>query len=145
MADENTLTDGDVPESFWSVSDKFISDDTLRLLHSEMCSKLRQENPHADSLELMAIERICSLYFYLRFMESSGRSRGDAAYKNLMQVWMNMAADLRKSRIGSQDEDQIRGEILTGVSRAVTAALQGIDPDTASTVKRRIVERLERV
>lgn len=147
MSDVNSLEADGLPEGFWSVPETFIADPGLRLMHADMCVRLRQENPGADTLELVTIERIASLYFYLRSRElaGAGAMRSDAAYKDMLKLFTNMAADLRKGRIGSQEADEIRAEILTGVSKAVKGALQGIDPEVAGVVKKRIVERLGNV
>lgn len=143
MSDHNTLTDDGIPQEFWNVPEDFIADENLRFLHADMCSRLRRENPDADGLELMAIERVVSLFFYMRYKESTGNMGTDTAYKGMMQMWVVMAADLRKTRLGSTDEITIRAEIMKGVVRAVNGALEGFEPDVVKTVKRRIVERLE--
>lgn len=143
--DVNSLTEDGLPDAFWSVSDKFIGDDVLRMMHAELSARLRNENPHADTLELMAIERIASLYFYLRSRENAGAIRSDQAYKSMLQMWASMAADLRKSREANADVDQVRAEILTSVARAVKDAFAGLDPEFAGVAKRRIAERLDKV
>jgi hypothetical protein len=141
----NTLTDGGVPEEFWAVPEQFISDDTLRFLHTEMCVRLREDNPDADTLELMAIERVCSLYFYMRAKEGQGTFSSDTAYKGMMQLWVVMAADLRKARTGQADEASIKADVLKTVGKAVNGAFEGLEPEVAVTVRRRLMESLERV
>ena len=148
MSDQVNALDADgLPEGFWAVPENFIGDESLRFLHSEMCARLRRENPGADTLELMAIERIATLYFYLRSRElaGAGAMRSDAAYKDMLKLFTNMATELRKSRVEKADENVIREQILTDVSKAIHSAFQGVDIDTAKVVKKRIAERLENV
>jgi hypothetical protein len=142
---ENRLTDGGIPDDFWAVPEEFISDENLRFLHADICAKLRADNPDADTLEILAIERVTSLYFYMRAKEMSGTFSSDTAYKGMMQLWTVMAADLRKTRTGTADAQAVKDEVLKDVVRAVNGAFDGLEPEVASTVKRRIAERLERV
>lgn len=145
MSDENSLTDGGVPEEFWSVPENFISDHGLRLLHADTCRRLRDDNPEADTLEVMAIERIASLYFYMRSKEIQGNFGSDTAYKGMMSLWVSMASDLRKSRLGGADEATVRRDVLRQVVSAVNGAFNGMEPEVAKTIKARIAERLEQV
>lgn len=139
---ENTLTSNDIPAEFWSVPEKFIRDDSLRLLHAEVCSRLRDENPDADMLELMAIERVTSLFFYMRDRERSGGLDNAQAYKSMMSLWVTMAADLRKNRAGSADEEAIRSSVMKDVVTATRKALEGLEPEIANTVRIRFAESL---
>ena len=145
MTEQNSLTNGGVPDEFWSVPEQFIPDENLRFLHADACARLRSDNPDADTLELMAIERVTSLYFYMRSKEASGTFNSDTAYKGMMQLWVAMAADLRKARVETADEASVRADVLKTVARAVNGAFEGLEPDVAVMVKRRIAERLERV
>lgn len=142
MSDANKLDGDDIPQDFWAVPEKFIKDEGLRLLHSIVCSRLREENPEADTLELMAIERVASLFFYMRDRERGGGLDTAAAYKSMLSLWVNMATDLRKSRIVQADADEIRKDVIASVSAAVRSAFEGADPEIARTYKRRIAERL---
>jgi len=143
MSDQtNSLADGGVPDDFWSVPESFIKDENLRLLHSIVCARLRQENPDADTLELMAIERVTSLFFYMRDRESAGAMGRDQAYKAMMQLWVTMAADLRKTRIGVADESKIREGIYADVVRGIKNAVRGMEPEVAQTVRKRLVESI---
>jgi hypothetical protein len=142
VSDENTLIEGSVPPEFWAVPEKFIKDESLRLLHAEVCSRLRGENSDADTLELMAIERITSLFFYMRDRERIGGLASDAAYKSMLSLWVTMAADLRKSRSGLADEQSVRQSVMKDVASGVKKALQGLDPEVASVVRRRFAESL---
>lgn len=140
--DSNTLADGSVPTEFWAVPEKFITDEGLRLLHASICTRLRDENPDADTLEIMAIERIASLFFYMRDRERHGGIGSDSAYKSMMSLWVSMAAELRKSRMGLADEGVIREQVMSEVVTATRRAVQGLDPEVAGLVKRRFAEHL---
>lgn len=142
MTTENVLTDGAIPAEFWAVPEKFIKDESLRFLHAEVCARMRDENPGADTLELMAIERITSLFFYMRDRERLGGMASDSAYKSMMSLWVSMAADLRKSRSGLSEEEATRTRVLQDVANGIKSALKGMDPEVAIVVKRRIAESL---
>lgn len=145
MSDDNSLTGDGIPSEFWSVPEAFISDENLRFLHADACQRLRNDNPDADTLELMAIERVTSLYFYMRAKEASGNYNSDTSYKGMMQLWVSMAADLRKTRLGGADEANVRRDVLRQVVAAVNGAFNGMEPEIAKTIKARIAERLEAV
>ena len=142
MTDVNSLSTGGIPEEFWIVPEEFISDDSLRLLHADACSRLRHENQDADVLELMLIERVTSLYFYMRSKEGAGQINSDAAYKSMIQLWVAMAADLRKTRVNAVDQNAVRDSVTRDILQAVMGALSGIEPEVAGTIKRRIAERV---
>lgn len=136
------ILDTPLSADFWTVPEDFIESAPLRLLHADIVARLRAENEGADTLEMMLIERIASLYFYMRFKESSGSMSSDAAYKGMLQLWITMAADLRKGRAGEADEQTVRQEITQGMVRAINKSLNGMEPEVARMVKRRIAEHM---
>lgn len=143
-ADKNTLGMDNLPTTFWEPHQSVISDTNLRFLHAEMCARLRGESPGADTLELMAIERIATLYFLMRVKERRGQS-GDAPYRVYFQSWVTMASELRKHRSGSESLTKAREEVFRTVINAVNGALGEIDPPVAKKIRQRLSENLEKV
>lgn len=138
--DQNSLDNDGLPDNFWRVPNSFIEDDALRLLHAEVCVRLRNENSDADTLELMAIERVASLYIWMRNKENNSGFNSDTAYKDMIKLWTAMAADLRKTRIAVLDNAEAQAQIMTMLVGAINDALAGVEPEIANTVKRRIME-----
>ena len=140
--DRNTLDVG-LPASFWNVPEPFIPDETLRFLHSDLSVRLREDNPDADTLEMMAIERVASLYIWMRLKESSQGFNSDASYKSIIQLWTTMAADLRKTRTDHKTTAEAQAEIMEMLVGAINNALAGLEPEIANTVKRRVMESIQ--
>lgn len=140
MADETE--EAVLPPNFWSVPDQFIADEALRFLHAEVCARLRRETPDSDTLEQMAMERVASLYFYMRDREMKGGLNNASAYKSIMSLWVTMATDLRKARKADTDADLIRAEVTGEVVTAVKDALNGLEPEAAMLVQRRLRQSL---
>jgi hypothetical protein len=140
------MTDNDgeniLPTGFWAVPEQFIADQTLRFLHSEVLARLRHETPDADTLEQMCMERVASLYFYMRGREMSGGLNNAAAYKSIMALWVQMAADLRRNRRDDVNAEKIRAEVTGELVSAVKDSLKGLEPEVAMTVTRRLRQTL---
>lgn len=137
MTEQNVLSEG-VPAELWNVPETFIPKTELQFLHSELCARLREDNPDADTLELMAVERVASLYIWMRFKEGEEGFKSESSYKAMIQLWTTMAADLRKARTDHKTAAEAQGEIMKMLAGAINDALAGIDPEIANTVKRRI-------
>jgi hypothetical protein len=135
--DENIL-----PTGFWAVPEQFIADEGLRFLHSEVLARLRNETPDADTLEQMCMERVASLYFYMRGREMTGGLNNASAYKSIMALWVQMATDLRKVRRDDVNADKIRAEVTGDLISAVKDSLKGLEPEVAMTVTRRLRQTL---
>lgn len=144
MTDQNILSDG-IPNSLWNVPDTFIPNTELQFLHSDICARLRQDNLDADTLELLAIERVASLYIWMRHKESADGFKSDVSYKGMIQLWTTMAADLRKARTDHKTTAEAQHEIMSMLVGAINDALAGIDPEIANTVKRRIQAHMAEV
>ena len=142
--DQNTLSDG-VPVELWNVPETFIPNTELQFLHADICTRLREDNPDADTLELLAIERIASLYFWMRYKEGADGFKSDQSYKGMIDLWTKMAADLRKSRTDHKTTAEAQKEIMGMLVGAINDALAGIDPEIANTVKRRISSAMAEV
>ena len=144
MTDQNVLSDG-IPVELWNVPETFIPREELRFLHSEICARLREDNLDADTLELLAIERVASLYVWMRLKESETGFKSESSYKGMIQLWTTMAADLRKARTDHKTTAEAQTEIMGMLVGAINDALAGIDPEIANTVKRRISHAMAEV
>lgn len=131
-------TENILPPEFWQTPEQFIADDNLRFLHAEVCARLRRETPDADTLEQLCMERVASLYFYMRDRETKGGLNNATAYKSIMQLWVAMAADLRKARKEDSDVEKIRAEVTSDLVGAVRDSLQGLEPEIQMTITRRL-------
>lgn len=145
MTEQNTLAEG-IPVALWNVPETFIASEELRFLHSDICARLRNDNPDADTLELLAVERVASLYVWMRYKEGAeGGFKSDANYKSMIQLWTTMAADLRKARTDHKTTAEAQKEIMEMLVNAINDGLAGIDPEIANTVKRRIMAQMAEV
>lgn len=131
-----------LPTDFWASPEQFIANESLRFLHAEVIARLRTESPNADTLELMLLERVASLYFYMRDRETKGGLNNATAYKSIMQLWVAMAGELRKGRDKAKTEEEIRAEVTGELVGAVKNSLQGLEPEVAMTIQRRLRQTL---
>lgn len=132
---------GKVPADFWNL-ESFESKPHMKTIHEAIVSRLQLESPDADTLELMMMERVCFLYIYMRAAEvvgEDGKVTFDRAYKDMMSLWVSMAADLRKQRLRAEETQSIRMTIVSEVSRALKEALKGVDPDVAKSVQAKLI------
>lgn len=127
-----------LPDNFWNL-DSFQSKDALKEIHAAVVQRLQMESPDADTLELMMMERVCFLYIFMRAKEAPTEDAEgpsfDRTYKDMMSLWVSMAADLRKQRLRLEETQGIRASIVGEVSRALKEALKGVDPAVAQTVQ----------
>ena len=143
MADATVeaISTGKVPSEFWNL-DSFESKPHMKGIHEAIVARLQIESPDADTLELMMMERVCFLYIYMRAAEvvgEDGKVTFDRAYKDMMSLWVSMAADLRKQRLRAEETQSIRMTIVSEVSRALKEALKGVDPEVAKSVQSKLV------
>lgn len=132
---------GKIPKEFWNL-DAFAQKEDLKHIHEIVVQRLQIESPDADTLELMMMERVCFLYVYMRageVIDEDGKVAFDRAYKDMMSLWVSMAADLRKQRLRAEEMQSIRMTIVAEVSRALKVALKDVDPLVAKEVQLRLV------
>lgn len=137
----HAISSGKIPDNFWNLS-AFEHEPELKHTHTMVVERLQLESPDADTLELMMMERVCFLYIYLRAGEKvseDGKINFDRAYKDMMSLWVSMAADLRKQRLRAEETQGIRMSIISEVSRAIKEALKDVDPAVAKEVQTRLV------
>jgi pantoate kinase len=118
-----------LPDNFWSMnlSDTIVSTE-LQFLHAEIIARLKLEAPDADVLEQMLMERVAFLYVFIRAKETKNLFAHDRSYKETMQLWAGMAADLRKQRQTADALEVIKAQVVAEVAGAVDSALQTFDP-----------------
>lgn len=134
-----------LPESFWELPETFIDSPKVRDMYTELYKKLLRENPERDTIELMMIERAAALYAYMRSIEASQGFSNPTSYRQLSSLWQTMATDLRKTRSTNFDEAMVREEVTLQMVKVINESLQGFDPQTANTVRRRLAAAMESI
>ena len=132
-----------LPEGFWDLPQSFIDDPKIQKLYQSLYQQLLDENPDRDTIETMMIERAAALYSYMRYVESADGFNNPNNYRQLVSLWNSMANDLRKTRTVNFDEAKVREEISLEFVSMINAALQGFDPPTANTIRRRLANALD--
>jgi hypothetical protein len=133
------LSNGALPPEFWNL-DAFKNKPGLTEIHTAVVQRLQIESPDADTLELMMMERVCFLYIFMRAMETEGDELSfDRTYKDMMALWVGMAADLRKQRLRAEEESSIRMAIVSEISKALKIALKDVDPTIRDVVQTKLV------
>ena len=132
-----------LPDNFWEVPSSFIQDASIRKIYQVTYQRMLEENPDRDTFETLLIERAASLYSYLRQLESTTGYQNDLNYRQLMGLWQAMAQDMRKSRVGNVSEAKIRDEIAMEYIQIIDAAVRGLSPEIANTVRNRILTQLK--
>jgi hypothetical protein len=154
----------ELPKDFWNFPKALIPDTKMQTLHKETIKKLREENDSADTLELMLIERIATLYFIIRCKEAATvyadkveeegneekaeqvrKSRGfenERMYRDLQTLWNTMVGDLRKSRSGQIEVERIKGQITEMFAQGIKDALADLPPSTRLVVQNRLADVL---
>ena len=146
MTDETTevvalISEGKLPKDFWSLGD-FEGGEGLKDLHNALVQQLQVEAPDADTLELMMMERVCFLYIYMRAKEQGNAAEVTnftRAYKDMLSLWVGMAADLRKTRMRQEEMSSMRMAIVTEIGRVLKSALKDVDPAISAKVQTSLV------
>lgn len=133
-----------LPDGFWNVPESFIEDPELREMYHVIYSNLLKENEDLDTIEALLIERAAALYVYIRNNERSNGYSNSTDYRQLSQLWNNMATDLRKTRTSNVDVAQIRSEIMDEFTEIIIDAMKGFEPNIQATIKRRLLTALEK-
>lgn len=134
------------PQELFNLPEEFIEDPGLRLLHAEVCARLLSDQPDADMLDVMIIERTTTAYFYVRQKELAGSDAlHPATYKNIIRMWLELATELRKKRLESFSELEVKEKIVGAVVGALNESIYGLDPVIAKTVRDRMVLALDSV
>jgi hypothetical protein len=133
------LRENRLPAEFWNL-DAFEERSHLRDIHGLVVDRLQAEAPDADTLELMLMERVSFLYIFMRARESQNEELNfDRTYKDMMALWVSMAADLRKQRLRAEETSSIRMMIVSEVTKALKEALKDVDPVIANQVQTKLV------
>lgn len=130
-----------LPADFWNL-EAFNERTNLRDIHALVVERLQNEAPDADTLELMLMERVSFLYIFMRASELPAEGeeiKFDRNYKDMMSLWVSMAADLRKQRLRAEETSSIRMMIVSEVSKALKEALKDVDPSIANAVQTKLI------
>lgn len=129
----------------WSVPEAFIPDPDLRQLYDLVIAQLLSDNPDADGLERLMIERIGAVYMFIRYRESVGDVDSLTAYHKNLELWAKLVDQLRRKRIDNAVDDSNKQKILTGVQTAFQKTLQGMEPELANHIRQRFAKNLSEV
>lgn len=133
-----------LPAEFYAQPSEAIGDEALQLIYSEVVARLQQENPDADTIESMMIERVAFLYVHIRHKETKKLFAHDRSHKETLQLWVTMAAQLQKKRTQEQDLEEIKDKIVGAVQLAVMDATKAALPlDMRKDFQEKFLEELE--
>ena len=131
------------PGELFDLPEDFITDEGLRILHAEVCARLLADQPDADMLDVLIIERVATAYFYVRQKEASGTDMSPATYKNIIKMWLEVATELRKKRLEAFTESEVKDKVAALVVGALNDSIYGLDPVIGKTIRDRMVMALE--
>lgn len=136
---------GNLPAEFWEQPDRFIFDDALKLVYAEVVRRLREDLRDWGSpstLQYMLAERTAALY--IRMRQKEGDPDGfdnDRAYKETMQLWVQMASQLGAKR-SEVNPDEIRQAVLKEVAKAITKVTRDMPADLGRTVRAQLIDAI---
>ena len=115
-----------LPADMWIAPEKVVSDPALQLLHSQLVARLREEMPDADTLLLMQIERVVTLYCYTRQKEIKGTFAHDRSHKETVQLWAQMVSDVRKFKKSDLEVESAVTEAIASVAQNIASTIQSL-------------------
>lgn len=135
---------GNLPAEFWEQPEALIAQDSLKLVYAEVARRLREDLREwgtPSTLQLMLAERTAALYIHMRQKESSAEGfANDRAYKETIQLWVQMASQLGKTSKGDVDPEEIRRTVLKEVARAIKNVTKDMPADLGRTVRAQLIE-----
>lgn len=140
---QSNLNQFGFPPELFEVPEEFISDQTLRIMHAEVCARLLRDHPDSDMLDVLMVERVATTYFYMRQRERNGTAGNPVNYKAMVKMWQDVAVELRKKRAEAITESAVKEKVAGLVVDALNDAIYGLDPLVARTVRDKMVEALE--
>lgn len=137
---------GGLPPEFWTQPEALIQDDSLKLVYAEISRRMREDlrvMKTPTTLEYMLAERVTALYMHIRQKETTSSFAHDRAYKETMQLWVQMAAQLRVHDSKAADDPEIiRRQVLKDVARAITRVTSEMPEDLGRKVRAQLVDAL---
>lgn len=135
---------GGLPPEFWTQPEALITDDALKLVYAEVSRRIRadlREIKHPTTLEYMLAERVTALYMHIRQKETNSSFAHDRAYKETMQLWVQMAVQLNAKQ-SSVDPEAVRQQVFKEVSKAIIKVTSGMPEDLGRSVRMQLAEAL---
>lgn len=137
---------GGLPPEFWTQPEALINDPALKLVYAEISRRMRDDLRSMrtpTTLEYMLAERTTALYMHIRQKETASAFAHDRAYKETMQLWVQMATQLRAhDSKNSDDPDAMRRQILKDVARAITRVTSEMPEELGRKVRAQLVDAL---
>ncbi len=131
--------------ALWNVPEAFIPDEGLQDLYELLATQLRQDNPDADTLEIIMIERVAALYVFLRYRELTGDTGSLTAYHKNIELWAKLVDQLRRKRVDNSTDEVAKSKMLAGVSEAFQKTLTGLEPEVAAHIRQKFAKNLSEV
>ena len=138
---------GGLPAEFWEQPAGVIAQDALKLVYAEVVRRLREdlrEYGVPSTIQYMLAERTAALYIHIRQKEADPEGfSNDRAYKETMQLWVQMASQLGKpTGKGDVDPEQIRNTVLKEVAKAINVVTRDMPADLGRTVRSQLIEAI---
>jgi len=125
------------PSEMWVLSEAVTDEPGFKLLHTQIIARLRDEIPgiENDTLGLMLLERVVTLYVTIRSKEAKKSFAHDRAYKETLQLWAQMSGDLRKGRGADAAVTSAVTNTVSDIAMAIHDALQNLDVPNEVKIK----------
>jgi hypothetical protein len=137
---------GGLPPEFWTQPEALIQDPALKLVYAELSRRMREDLRLVKvptTLEYMLAERTTALYMHIRQKETTSSFAHDRAYKETMQLWVQMASQLRQHEAkASDDPEAIRRQVLKDVAKAITQVTTEMPEDLGRKVRAQLIDAL---
>lgn len=130
-------------DEFFAQPEKPLGDESHQLIYAEVVSRLREENPQGDTLELMLIERIAFLYVYIRVKEATGSFAHDRSYKETNALLIDLMRDLRKTKSSAVQAEEIRDAIIETVHEALAVSIKKLPGDLSKDFQEALANEFE--
>lgn len=138
---------GGLPPEFWTQPEALIQDPALKLVYAEISRRVREDlrtMKAPSTLEYMLAERVTALYMHIRQKETTSSFAHDRAYKETMQLWVQMASQLQSTESkGQGDPEAIRRQVLKDVAKAITRVTTDMPEDLGRQVRNQLISALD--
>ena len=139
---------GGLPPEFWTQPEGLIKDEALKLVYAEVARRIREDLRlvgEPSTLEYMLAERVTALYMHIRQKEVTDSFAHDRAYKETMQLWVQMASQLQSASSGGKkgvDPEAIRMQVLKETAAAIKKVTREMPEDLGRSVRDQLMVAL---
>lgn len=137
------MTKEKLSKEFFAQEVEALGSEAMQLIYAEIVERLIEDIPDADMLDSMLIERTAFLYVHIRHKETKKTFAHDRAYKETLQLWMQLAAQMQKKRSSEVSLEDMRDRIVNAVQIAVYDASKILPKDQQKAFQAAFLEELE--